>query len=280
MSAVGAALDEARGRLRLTAYQLDALALAVRSAPTETPEQERAVGELRTAGILDDENRVHPLAAQFALAMTTPLIRVLVETSGPQGTSAAHMTVAGEDVWYGEPWPGTGPDDAVTYQHSELPTIIWDLGRLAGLHRSKVPSGATALSAPLGLVDIVLELASLGPQEWDAARTVALATTHDRWPDLDDDTRNRWLALVATLRSWWRVTVSWGDEGAGTGRWLSVLDCGTEGYWRWDEPVDSADDGGPSVTLHPVSGGQLWESLQGLLPTSAELRVAVESGQS
>ncbi|MBO0898903.1 hypothetical protein J1G43_02845 [Cellulomonas sp. zg-ZUI22] len=278
--AAGAALDEARGRLRLTAHQLDALALTVRSAAPETADQRRALDELRSAGILDGQDRVHPLAAQFVLAMTAPLIRMLVETSGPQGTSAAHVAVAGEDVWYSEPWPGSGPDDPVTYQRAELPTIVWDLGRLAGLHRSRVPAGATAVSAPAGLVDIVLEMASLGPAEWDDARTVALATTTtERWPDLDAQTRARWLAIVATLRSWWRVTVSWGDEGAGTGRWLSVLDCGADGYWRWDHPEDRTDDGVARVSLVPVSGGGLWEALQGLLPSSAELQAAVGHGR-
>ena len=274
-----AALDEARGRLALTAHQLNALALAVRSEPPGSPQDKRAVAELRAGGVLDDENRVHPLAAQLALAMTTPLIRMLVETSGPQGTSAAHVVVAGEEVWYSEPWPGTDLDDQVIYQRAELPTIVWDLGRLAGLHRSQVPEGASAFAAPIGLVDMVLEASSLGPQEWVSARTVALATTVAQFPDLDVETRHRWLSLVATMRTWWRVTVSWGDEGAGTGRWLSVLDCGTEGYWRWDLPadVDAPGDGTDRVTLTPVSGGELWRSLQQLLPTSAELRAAVDA---
>ena len=259
-----AALDEARGRLSLTAHQLNALALTVRSEPPGSAQEEQAVAELRASGVLDDENRVHPLAAQLALAMTTPLIRMLVETSGPQGTSAAHVV---------------GADDPVTYQRAELPTIVWDVGRLAGLHRSQVPEGAMAFAPPIALVDMVLEASSLGPQEWVSARTVALATTAAQFPDLDVETRNRWLSLVATMRTWWRVTVSWGDEGAGTGRWLSVLDCGTEGYWRWDLPadVDAPGDGTDRVTLTPVSGGELWQSLQQLLPTSAELRAAVDA---
>jgi hypothetical protein len=279
---IGAALDEARGRLHLTAYQVDALALAIRSDRPQSPEQEQAFKELRASGILGDANRVHPLAAQFALAVTAPLVRVLVETSGPQGTSAAHVTVAGEDVWYGEPWPGTGPDDPVTYCRAELRTIVWDLGRLAGLHRSPVPEGATALPAPAAMVDFVLEMSSLGPQEWDDARTVTLATTYERWPDLDRDTLNRWLALVATLRSWWRITVSWGAEGAGTGRWLSVLDSGPEGYWHWDQPLtlDAPDGGDGLITLQPVSGGQLWEKIQKLFPTSVDLRLVTGDGGS
>lgn len=268
-----ALLDEVRGRLSLTASQLGALARAARTEPAQSAEDRRATAELQAAGILDDELRLHPLAAQLAEASSVPLIRMLVETSGPQGSSVAHVVVAGEAVWYSEPWPDSEPDAAVTYHRAELPTIVWDLGRLVGLHRSRVPAEAVAVTTPPGMVDGVLELASFGPQDWDDVRTVTLASNRERWPDLDPATHNRWLALVASLRSWWRITVSWGSEGEGTGHWLSVLDCGPEGYWRWDPAPDPASG---RVTLRPVTGGQVWEAVGALLPSGEELRRAVK----
>jgi hypothetical protein len=269
-------LDEARGRLRLTSAQLDALGLAARQDPADDAAAAGATRELQAAGVLDEQRRLHPLAAELAYAASVPLIRFLVEATGPQGTAVSHVLVAGEAVWSSEPWPGEGPDQPVVYQRSELPTVVWDLGRLVGLHRAQVPPDAVPASVPVEVADSVLSLAGTGPQDWDEVRTVTLARGRELWPGFQGADLDRWLALVASLRSWWRITAGWGEPGEG--RWLSVLDCGPEGYWRWDIP-DQAGDGEDVVAstttrLVPVSGGDLWSQIQGLLPDAAELRAA------
>jgi hypothetical protein len=282
---VTSGVDEARGRIRLTPQQLAALALVARGESADGPESVVALSELRAAGILDDERRVHPLAADLAWTSAVPTLRMLVETSCAQGPAVAHVVVSNESVWYSEPWPGAGPDAPVPYQRAELPTIVWDLGRLVGLHRMPVAEDAVVLEAPVGVVDSVLTAVSSDAQEWDLARAVALTRGRELWPALTDETLERWMTLVASIRSWWRITIGWGPTGLSTGepvpgRWLSVLDCGPEGYWRWDIPDGLPATGdlasGSLTRLVPVSGADLWKDIANLLPSGAEIRTEID----
>lgn len=286
--AVTPALDEARSRVRVSPVGLAVLGAVARGEPVVGEAAVAALEALQSAGILDDARRLHPVAADLAWASRVPLLRMLVETSCPQGVAAAHVIVAREAVWYSEPWPGAGPDDVVTYQRAELSTIVWDLGRLVGLHRGGVPVDAVAVELPGSVVDSVLTLAESGPTDWDETRVVALTRGRELWPGLEEAALTRWLAVLASLRSWWRITVGWGD-GPAHGRWLSVLDCGPEGYWRWEVPGDltaevpdaDAEGGGPAVPgltrLVPVAAAQLWRQLQELLPSGDELKSAMTS---
>lgn len=89
---------------------------------------------------------------------------------------------------------------------------------------------------PLTILDSFLETASSHPDDWEDLKVVALAAGREKWPDLSTDARRRWMAVLASLRSSWRITVGWGEPGDASGdspglpavRWLSVLDCGAE----------------------------------------------------
>ena len=279
-------IDEARRRVRLTGEQLDVLG-AIALGEELTAAQREPLTVLRAAGVVGEGMRVHPLAAALARAYGLPVIRFVVEVTGPQGLTLAHGVVHGEDVWLSDPWPAARPGDPVTYQRSELPTWLWDVARSVGLRRSRPPADAAPVSLPVGALDDVLEvLAAVPPEDWERARVAGIAATDaELLPvpglptvPLEPAARTRLIAVLASLESSWRVTVGWGEartEGeAQAARSLAVLDCGPEGYWRRTSPAEPVTTVRPEdeVRLEPVSAGEIWTALADLLPSSAELR--------
>lgn len=272
-------LDAPRRRLRLAPVHLAVLRglldqpgpVAVDGPPEDLA---RAEQELQQAGVLLGEH-VHPLALDLLRTLLLPTLQLAVEVVGPDGASLADVVVSGLDVWSTDPWPGQGPDDAVVWTRSELPSLLWELSRLVGLRSAPVPADAAPLHADLASVDGVLSvLLGADPDRPLPALTTVLAQSEQVLGHLPAADRVRWTALLASWQGSWRVSVAWGDRQ----RSLSVLDAGPEGYWRREEPrdplADDALDPAAPVLLHPVGPEQLWRDLGALLPSSAELRAA------
>jgi hypothetical protein len=280
-------IDDARRRLLLSARQIDVLGALAQAKEVEDDDLRRARSELVECGILDGTYAFHPLAADLARTFMAPTFEFVIEQVGPQGYCTSTVAVRNEGVWSNDPWPETTPDTEVPYVQEELPVLIWTLARLVGARRATPPAGAAAVTVDVGLVDAVTQVfQEAGPEQWATVRTVALAKASEHAAHLDEAARRRWVALVASLVSFWRITSRWADPNADGGqryKTLAVLDCGSEGYWQ--RLLDGGEtrrlaDVTPRTALHliPRTGGEVWKHLQSLLPTTGELRAAYGRG--
>lgn len=270
------AVDDVRRRLRLTLEQLAGLAAA---AAGHDPGP--AGPSLHAAGVLTPDGPV-PLAADLALCLRRPTLRLLVEAFGPQGPTVAEVVVSGEDVWSTDPWAGEPGDAATVWQRTDLQTLLWDLARLVGLRRA-VPFDLPPVTADVGSLDGVLgALAASDAEHFEAVRTGIVVRTPERLAHLPEADRQALQVLLANLQAGWRITCFWGDpDAAGGARGLAVLDAGPLGYWRRTAPAEpmTVADLAPAtpVRLEPADTAQLWRGLADLLPSSEELRRAADA---
>lgn len=273
-------VDPARRRLQLQDSELSAVAgLWRRQGGENTDVPADVETRMRDAGLVDRDGGLHPLLADFAQCADAPMMTFTVEMLHEQGLSVAHVFVRDEDVWSSDPWPvrEAVPEPLVAYERSELPFIIWTLTRLVGLRRVLPPEDAAAMTAPLATVQSVLA-SLLGAEDWDDVRTVATTYTSTAERRLPAADHRQWLAILATLRSSWRITCQWGplSDEVPTASGLVVLDCGERGYWQRTEPAEPLDmealDLSTTARLVPVSGGEVWRLVTDLLPSSEEMR--------
>jgi hypothetical protein len=276
-------IDDARRRLLLASHHADALGAVVMNRDIDDATTRQAQRELIESGILDNDHRLHPLAADLARTMMAPTFEFAIEHVGPQGASMSIVAVRNETVWSYDPWPDSGPGTEMVYSQEELPVLIWTLARLTGLRRVKPPDDAVSVTATLGLVDaLMMVFQEAGAEQWSTVRTVALAKADEHAAHLDEAARKRWVAILGSLICFWRVTSRWADPHSDTGqrhKTLAVFDCGSEGYWQrtleGGETTRLADVT-PDTPVHltPRTGGELWDALKELLPSGEELRAA------
>lgn len=278
------AVDEAGRRLMLSAMHM----LAVREAaglldPEWILEDDGdavrdARGRLVATGLMDAGGDLHPLLGDLVDCMTRPSCRLVIDVSGPQGVSVADVVVSGDRVWSDEPWPGAGRTTDVVRRRSDLPALLFTVSRGVGLRPADALSEPAVTST---LRNLAATLATLADPHlaWDDAKAAAIAG-FDALAPVPESGRTRWITLLAALQGSWRVTCQWGDpdvhgDRAGV-RGVAVLDCGTEGYWERVDPAEPVglEDLKPDipVRLEPVSAGDLWDRLAGILPSGAELR--------
>ncbi|MDC7120346.1 hypothetical protein OMK64_02220 [Cellulomonas fimi] len=267
-----ARLDVVRRRVALSEDELETLRLLHNGEPA--PEEARAA--LVRAGVVDDDGAVHPLVVDLVRTVTEPMIQASVETAGPQGPTLAVLAVREETVWYTDPWPQGGDDAGAVYCQDELPQVLWILARLAGLRRREVPKIATPFTVPLRAVDAVVQTMSLTDDTWEPAKVVATAQLERFFGEVAEADRSMLLATLSFLESTARVSLVWGPDAATDARGLALWDCGPGGYWVREQPAEPLrpEDVTPDTLamFRPVSGGEVWGLLAGLLPSSADLR--------
>lgn len=265
-----ARLDVVRRRVALSEDELETLRLLHNGEAA--PEEARAA--LVRAGVVDEDGAVHPLVVDLVRTVTDPMIQASVESAGPQGPTLAVLAVREETVWYTDPWP-QGDEEAV-YCQDELPQVLWILARLAGLRRREVPKIATPFTVPLRAVDAVVQTMGLTDDTWEPARVVATAQLERFFGEVAEADRSMLLATLSFLESTARVSLVWGPDPATDSRGLALWDCGPGGYWVREQPAEPlhAEDVTPDTlaTFRPVSGGEVWQLLAGLLPSSGDLR--------
>ncbi|WP_019135430.1 hypothetical protein [Cellulomonas massiliensis] len=270
-----ARVDAVRHRIAVTDDELETLRRLSNGDDVEAGARERLAAD----GLLDGEGLMTPFVADLVRTMAEPMIRCVVETAGPQGAQVAVVSVREERVWYTDPWPQDDDEGATAYHQDELPQLLWILARLVGLRRHDVPKVARPFTVPLRAIDAVLQAMALGERAWEPARTVATAELERLFGDVAEDDRMMLLATLSYLEATARVTMIWGPEPTDA-RGLALWACGPGGYWVRTSPAEplAAEDITPDAlaTFEPVAGGQVWEALAALLPSSAELRALVD----
>ncbi|KQR08276.1 hypothetical protein [Cellulomonas sp. Leaf334] len=269
-----AQLDVVRRRISLSDDEFETLRL-VHNAEPVADEARQALVE---AGIVDADGAIAPLVLDLVQTVSEPMIECAVETAGPQGAANALLAVREETVWYTDPWPQGG---STVYSQDELPQILWILARLVGLRRREVPRVATPFTVPLRAIDAVVQTMALSEEAWEPTRIVATAQLERFFgADLADQDRTMLMATLSFLESTSRVTLVWGPDIATDARGLVLWDCGPGGYWVREQPAEPlrAEDITPDTPAHfrPVTGGDAWKLLAGLLPSSADLRAVLD----
>ena len=280
------AVDDARRRLVLASRHVRALVLLAGGTDEAEIEQEEpgAVAELRASGLLRADGTAVSLVQHLLACSAVPTLRVVVEVLGPQGATVADVVVSGEDVWLADAWPGEDHRAERVHSRHDLPTLMWDLTRMVGLRRRTPPPDARPVTADLLTVERLLAALSTEPApDWDDLKAFALSRAADDLSHLPEADRTRWVAVLASLQSSWRITAFWGDPDSEPDvvRGLAVLDCGEEGYWQRTIPPEPlrVEDLRPDtpVRYEPVTAGALWAALARTLPTTDELRAAAEA---
>jgi hypothetical protein len=266
-----AQLDAVRRRIALSDDEFESLRLVHNGEPVDPAARQALVD----GGIVGADGTIAALVLDLVATVSEPMIEVSVETAGPQGPAHARLAIHEETVWYTDPWPA-GDGSTVTYCQDELPQILWILARLAGLRRREVPSLASPFTVPLRAIDAVVQTMALAEDSWEPARIVATAQLERFFGEVQDPDRTMLMATLSFLESTARVTLVWGPDPATDARGIVLWDCGPGGYWVREQPAEPllAEDITPDTlaTFRPVSGGELWRLLGGLLPSSAELR--------
>ncbi|WP_028046085.1 hypothetical protein [Cellulomonas sp. URHE0023] len=271
-----ARLDTVRGRITLSEAEFEAL----RHVHNAEPVDETELGALQAAGLVDADGQIAGLVMDLVRTVSDPMIECAVETAGPQGPAVAMLAVAGESVWYTDPWPQDEPGSTTTYCQDELPQLLWILARLVGLRRHQVPAAAVPFTVPLRSVDAVLQTMSLSDAEWEPARTVATASLEKFFGTVQDPDRTMLMATLSYLEATARVTMVWGPDVTTDARGFALWACGDGGYWLRTAPAEPllAQDITPDTlaTFRPVSAADVWQAMSDLLPSSAELRALIE----
>jgi hypothetical protein len=228
------------GRLRLDREAFRALA-AWWSGPLgeygeANPDQ---IAELREAGVIEDDEQLHPILTATIDAVAAPICRLSVRMRDGQG-----RTEQG-DAWV----------------NHEVAALLLDL-----------PDGRCEFGAvhPAFLPVMLARVVELGPHPRLAAEP--MPATPERLEQLTDpDPALRSKAAVelpapglAGLRRDWRIRVTWKPaDGADGARALRVLDT-PAGLWLVEPHPER-------VVLFPTTPTAIWRALVRLLPTDAEL---------
>lgn len=275
-------LDAVRHRISVTDDDLELLRRISAGEDTDAEAERRSV--LTEAGLVVGEGLVHPLVLDLARCMMQPFIEFWVEASGVSGLTVSHIVVSGDEtVWFTDPWPSTEGGE-LAYLQDEMPMLPWILARLVGFRRATPPQGAEPVT--MRLITMATMLAAFSGDtgtEWETARTIFLGKAEEFLSDLPRRQQDLAAAILATLESSWRVTCAWGP-GPEHARGIAAWYCGDGGYWIRTDPPEPllpeqiTEDA--MATLTPMTGGEVWEQLVGLLPGKAELKAGVAAAEA
>lgn len=208
------------------------------------------------AGAVVDGCPVRELAELLA-ALVRPQLRVEVETSIGDDPGASHTLWLGQEL--GVLAEGMVGEPRYAYA-SVAPTLVpWVLGHLVALRRRQSLSSSPPLAVSRRLLDAAMAELEAG----GAARATESLASEGA---LDQGAASMVVGMLASRRLTWRATAMWLDGQPRT-RSLTVVDAVDAGYWASSVPAD-ADLSDPflEVTLEPVSSGEVWRRLTGLLP--------------
>ncbi|MGV9890317.1 hypothetical protein [Streptomyces sp. NPDC003395] len=260
-------IDAARRRVRLSDAHLSVLGLLVDEGRLPD-ELTGAREELRTAGILDADDRISPDLYPLVATLMEPRVIVRAEISGPQGTTRSGAVIGDDFLFTHENWPGDAESE---YVPAEPETLVWALARMVDLHRDFTgeADSAEVIDSTLGTFDdVVARMEAGGHEEPQAVAEAAGAPV-------------RLAEVLAELNCMWRMTAVWQAPGGkpedpeGAVRSLAVWDCGVEGYWLRERPAEPVLDGqvdaSSELRVRRTTAKELWQLITNLLPDGAEL---------
>ncbi|MFJ2818340.1 MULTISPECIES: hypothetical protein [unclassified Streptomyces] len=262
-------IDAARRRLRLSDAHVSVLGLLVEEGqiPDELAD---ARAELSASGLLDADDKIVADLYPLVSTLMEPRVIAQVEMVGPHGTARSGAVVGDDFLFTHENWPGDAESE---YVPAEPETLVWGLARMVDLHRdfTAEADSTEVIASTMGVLDRVIERMEAG--EFEEPEAVAEAV----------DAPVRLAEVLAQLNCMWRMTVVW--QGAARTRTeaglavsaLAVWDCGLEGYWLRELPVEPVAEGGvdagSELRVRRTSAKELWRLITDLLPDGAQLAV-------
>ncbi|WP_030565335.1 hypothetical protein [Streptomyces aureocirculatus] len=261
------AMDPTRRRLRLSDAHISVLGLLVEEG--EVPEElAQAHSQLRSAGILDDDDKIASELFPLVSTLLEPHVIARVELTGPRGVSTSGVVVGNEFVFAHEAWPGETESEYVPVQPAML---VFELSRMVDLHQDDTDADGIGeeIVSTMGVLDAVVDrMESEGVDEPDTITGAVNAPA-------------RLTEILTQLNCMWRMTVVWpGGEGRPDGlglAGLAVWDCGLEGYWVREAPAEPIHEGqvdtSSELKVRRVTAKEIWERITDLLPDQDQLLV-------
>ncbi|MEU7724825.1 hypothetical protein AB0B78_06240 [Streptomyces sp. NPDC040724] len=259
-------IDAARRRLRLADSHISVLGLLVEeeSVPAEL---DTALTELRSAGIVGDDGSITGELYPLVATLMEPRVIVRTEITGPQGVLESGAVIGNDFVFVHEGWPGESESE---YLPVEAPLLVPALARSVDLHED-ILNGldfTEVITSTTGELDALMVRMESGRGSVETEEVVR-----------ETGAPARLVEVLAQLNCMWRMTVVWKNvhvenpEPTFTG--LAVWDCGMEGYWVRELPVEPVREG--DVTLESplrvrrTNAKELWQAIADLLPEGSEL---------
>lgn len=261
-------IDAARRRVRLADAHVSVLGLLVEEGQVPG-ELEQARAELREAGVLDGDDKIAADLYPLVATLMEPHVIARVEVTGPGGVTQSGAVVGDDFIFTHENWPGEAESE---YVPAEPEMLVWALARMVDLHRDfadGVDYGEVIVST-LGAFDGVVARIEAGQSEEPVAVAEAAGAPV------------RMAEALSQLNCMWRMTVVWkgAEEQKTLGNGLAVSafavwDCGIEGYWVRELPVEPVGEGqvdaNSELRVRRTSAKELWQLITDLLPDGAQI---------
>ncbi|WP_328788937.1 MULTISPECIES: histidine kinase [unclassified Streptomyces] len=273
--------DLSRARFRLSDEHVFVLITVATGEPVPD-EFHAAQEELRACGLIDGNGQLAHVLLPLIDTLIAPTVVISLEAVGRQGQLNHGLLIGQDHVIAHQAWPGTSEAE---YASVEPKMLVWALANMVNLQQSG-PGGSAVhadavVETRLGTVEAglaALEGVSAAEAPGSERSHVHEALAQD--PALGEAQATLLAALIAELRSSWRMTAAWrgredGQDGVAA-RGFAVWDCGPLGYWHRELPAEplAAGQVGPdsAVRLVRVAPKKVWDLIAELLPEEAELR--------
>jgi hypothetical protein len=273
--------DLSRERFRLAHLHLGVLG-HLNDGEAVPEELAEAGAELVEVGLISDEGEVSPVLAELVGALAEPVITIVVEVTGAQGTMTHGVTLGNGAAFSHEQWPG---DPESGYVRIEPTLLIFELARIVNLRkRDLVEPPVTTIESTMGALDAAFTALERTPperQDADSVRRTARAALTAADGQLPENELSAFTDLIIGLRTNWRMTVAWSGENDAAGPGVRVAgfgiwDCGQLGYWHRQLPAEPILEGqvdtGSRIRLVHTPPKRLWKMIADSLPDKDEIR--------
>lgn len=239
-----ATLDLSRPALRLDALELKAALDLLRDGPG-APTQLEA---LTAAGVVH-KGELATVPRRLLEVVGEPKLRLVVERFVAEAPVIEEAwAVESQAVW------GSVADGVLELTALEPGLLPWQVMRVVGLGpRGRVEAPHMVSAAAEGL-----------DGAWRTLIHEGQAAARQSLEDLDDQVRDRLLAILVEMRSSWRASSLWtGSDGEPREVTVTVVDGGRMGYWE-----RLSREGGEVVDLRALTPGAVWRRLSTLVPSA------------
>ncbi|WP_412076941.1 histidine kinase [Streptomyces xanthophaeus] len=274
--------DLSRARFRLSDEHVFVLVQVATGEPVPG-EFLAAREELRACGLIDENGQLAHVLLPLLDTLIAPTVVISLEAAGRQGQLNHGLLIGQDHVIAHQGWPGASESE---YSSVEPKMLVWALANMVNLQQSGSGGGDaahadTVIETRLGTVDS--GLAALEGLSDAGALDSERAYIHKALAEdggLGETQATLLAALIAELRSSWRMTAAWrgrheGQDGV-EGRGFAVWDCGPLGYWHRELPAEPVAAGlvgqDSAMRLVRVEPKRVWDLIAELLPEEAELR--------
>ncbi|GGL00823.1 hypothetical protein [Streptomyces flaveus] len=266
--------DSSRGRFRLSGKHLAVLGYMTDGEQVATDLMTPQQG-LIESGLIDSDGNISILLAPLISALTDPTVTITVESLGEFGRLHHGLVIGDGFAFSHESWPG---EEEVEYVQLEPIMLVWALARMVNLQPSDLPQGEiNAIDSKMSVLDAGLATLNSSPN-FEADSATQKIREELSAQGLLEPELSTLSALLAELRSSWRMIATWQGEDEGRAglksRGFAIWDCGPLGYWHRELPAEPILHGQISpespLRLVRVEAKQVWEMITNVFPGSGE----------